>query len=273
MKLRIAFVVTSLGAGGAELMLLKLITALNKELFEPLVIVLAQRSPLADKLEKAGATVISLGARNSIFGVLAIAALVRATRAMRPRLIQGWMVHGNVAAAIVGWVLRLPVIWGVRHSQLLTGTEKLSTRLLEGLMARLSTIPVQIVYNSEQGRLSHQRLGYDTTRSVVVPNGFDLMEFAVDQDARHSFRTKYGIGPDGIAIGMVARYHPMKDHATFIAAAAILRRRRPEASFVLVGRGCGESNVALVDAVKEHGLWGSCLLLGERSDVRKIQRL
>ncbi len=62
---------------------------------------------------------------------------------------------------------------------------------------------------------------------VVIPNGFDTSLFVPDSGARSSVREELGLDRDTPLVGLVARYHPQKDHATFIQAAGILRSEMP----------------------------------------------
>lgn len=53
----------------------------------------------------------------------------------------------------------------------------------------------------------------------VVPLGFELDKFQEDKEAkRQAFRTKYQIADDEVAIGIVGRLVPIKNHAFFIKA-------------------------------------------------------
>ena len=62
----------------------------------------------------------------------------------------------------------------------------------------------------------------------------------------------------------------MKDHATFIRAAARLAETRPEARFVLVGRGTDSRDGALERWIAEAGITDRTRRLGERTDIAKI---
>jgi glycosyltransferase involved in cell wall biosynthesis len=66
---------------------------------------------------------------------------------------------------------------------------------------------------------------------------------------------------------LVARFDPLKDHRTFLRAAAMLRERWPDAHFVLVGQGVTESNEVLRETIAANGLRDRVHLLGERSDI------
>ncbi len=55
------------------------------------------------------------------------------------------------------------------------------------------------------------------TKTHVVPLGFDLQKFTQHQDEkRRSFREKYQIAADEIAIGIIGRLAPIKNHGQFI---------------------------------------------------------
>ena len=71
--------------------------------------------------------------------------------------------------------------------------------------------------------------------------------------------------------GLVARYHPQKDHATFVRAAGILHAEIPGVHFVLCGNGVTAGNRDLAEMIGEAGLEGTAHLLGQRADITRIQ--
>jgi glycosyltransferase involved in cell wall biosynthesis len=61
---------------------------------------------------------------------------------------------------------------------------------------------------------------------VIVPLGFDLMRFQSDiQGKRNIFRTQYHLEDDDIAIGIIGRLVPIKNHDLFLRAIKILKYR------------------------------------------------
>ena len=248
-------------------MLLKLVQRLDKNRFAVAIVVLSGHTKLAADLELAGADVVILGKPGWFGRLVGTLRVPRAVSRLRPDIVQGWMLHGNLAAQIAGCLSRIPVVWSVRHSRLTASNEKPLTRLLDSLMRHVSTLPVRIVYNSNEGRRHHERLGYDPSNSKVIPNGFDVVRFAIDDNARSHFRRVLDIGPNTVVIGMIARYHPIKDHSTFLQAASIVKQHWKNVRFVLVGSGCESRNAELREAVKRFQLAGCIDLLGERSDI------
>jgi glycosyltransferase involved in cell wall biosynthesis len=78
-----------------------------------------------------------------------------------------------------------------------------------------------------------------------------------------------GASESSVLVGIVARMHPMKDHETFLRAAAIIHEKRPDVQFVVAGRGTRESDV-LRGLILQMGL-GQCLhLIGERRDAPRL---
>jgi glycosyltransferase involved in cell wall biosynthesis len=105
----------------------------------------------------------------------------------------------------------------------------------------------------------------------VIPNGFDLSRFRPHAEARLRLRKHLGLASDAEVIGMIARFMPgEKDHATFLEAAARLRRRRAGVHFLLCGRGMSSDNVKLVAEISGRGLTESVHLLGERDDIPEV---
>ncbi len=63
----------------------------------------------------------------------------------------------------------------------------------------------------------------DANRFQVIPLGFDLNRFTENQEnKRRNFRAKYNIGDDEIAIGIVGRLVPIKNHELFLRGLKIV---------------------------------------------------
>jgi glycosyltransferase involved in cell wall biosynthesis len=73
----------------------------------------------------------------------------------------------------------------------------------------------------------------------VVPLGFDLDRFYNDQEEkRRKFRTEFGIGEDEIAIGIIGRLVPVKNHYLFLKGVAhLLQSSRKKIKAFIIGDG------------------------------------
>lgn len=234
--LRVTHVITGLNTGGAEMMLLKVVRAGSRNVSHEIVS-LGSCGSVGPQLEQAGANVYALDLKPGalpFFGGLRLANLLNH---LRPDVVQGWMYHGNLAAACarMGMIQRSPLCWSVRCSVNTSGTAKWLTRTVTKACALLSHRVSAIVYNSNVSRVEHQGVGYSDARAIVIPNGFDTLAFQPDAAARDSMRRKLAIPMGHDVVGLVARNHPMKDHATFLAAAVRVARERPNVTFVVAG--------------------------------------
>lgn len=73
----------------------------------------------------------------------------------------------------------------------------------------------------------------------MIPLGFDLRNFRENIDEkRASFRKKYLLDDDEIAIGIIGRLVPVKNHPLFLASAAsILKQTKKKVRFFVIGDG------------------------------------
>lgn len=73
----------------------------------------------------------------------------------------------------------------------------------------------------------------------VIPLGLDLDKFSINkEDKRAWFRNKYFIKDDEIAIGIIGRIVPIKNHSLFVAAAKrLLDQTDKKLKFIIIGDG------------------------------------
>ncbi len=101
---------------------------------------------------------------------------------------------------------------------------------------------------------------------VTISNGVDTRAFC-PADPRAA-RALLGIPEEGFHVGVVARLAAVKDHATLLAAFALLRKERPDAQLTLVGDG--PELAALRDRSRALDLAGSVHFAGVRRDVAAV---
>jgi glycosyltransferase involved in cell wall biosynthesis len=269
--IKIMHLITDLATGGAEVMLYKVLSCLDRSQFQNSVVSMTDRGSLGDKIETLQVPVFTLGLRRGIPDPRALFRLLRLLRAERPHILQTWLYHSDLLGLAAGRLARVPVVaWNTRCSDMdLREYPKLTSVVLR-ILVWLSRFPDVVIYNSNAGQLFHQCLGYQPRKSSVIPNGFDLDEFRPDPDARFWFRKELGLSPVAPLVGLVARYDPMKDHENFLRAAASVVKQRPGIHFVLVGRGVDGSNQGLITEIRNHNISLNLHLLGTRHDIRNI---
>lgn len=270
--MRIAHIITGLGVGGAETALARLLEAPASREHDSHVFSLTTAGPLAHRIEATGTPVTPLHMRPGMPSPLAILRLRRLLRDWQPDVIQSWMYHADLIASFCAG--RVPLVWGIRHSDLSPESHKRTTRLVAWLCARLShRIPRAILCNSHTSARMHAAIGYDASKIQVIPNGFDTDVFVPSEEARRSVRRELGLPEDAKLVGYVARFHVLKDHLTFFRAAAALHREMPEVHFVLAGKDIDHNNPTIAGWLNEldsPGLRECIHLLGPREDIPRL---
>jgi glycosyltransferase involved in cell wall biosynthesis len=269
--MRVMHVITGLSTGGAETMLLKLLSAASGSM-EHVVVSLGDEGTIGPRIAALGVPVHCLGLRRNAPNPFRALSILPLARRIGPQLIQGWMYHGNLMASMAALALRHkpPVLWNIRQTVYDLRRERWLTAKFIRLGARLSSRPAAIIYNSQTSATQHESLGYGAEKRVIIPNGFDYQLLRPDEAARKAVRTELGIADDTVLVGLVARYHPMKDHVGFLQAAAMIARSYPQTRFVLAGAGVSSTQPELVKAIQQNELWDCVMLLGERSDIPRL---
>jgi glycosyltransferase involved in cell wall biosynthesis len=198
--------------------------------------------------------------------------LIHTINMLKPDLIQGWMYHGNLAAQIVSifYSQKIPVFWNIQHSVYSLAYEKRMTANIIKLCALLSRFSSKIIYVSKIGRLQHEGLGYCVDKGCVIPNAADTSLFVPSIEARLAVRKELSLPDQTFLIGLICRYHPMKDHANFLQAAAILLKDYPDVHFILVGTDVDRKNQELHQLIQKLGIANRIHLLGERQDIAQL---
>ena len=269
-RIKILHVITGLDLAGSQMMLVNLVRSMSRERFDNVVVSLQDGGPRRSELEALGIPVFSLGVGRGVPNPWGLIRLLRLLRRERPDVVQSWLYHADLLGLVGARMSRGPVCaWNIRTSEMDMTRYSMVSRLVLGSLSWLSQYPDVVVVNSEAGRKLHESLGFRPRRWELIPNGFDLDRFRPDSGARERLRQQLG-APNSFLIGLVARYDPMKDHRTFLEAAARFVERRPDTRFVLAGGEIDKDNLQLTGLVHDLGLSGSVDLLGERADIESV---
>lgn len=268
----IMHVITELNVGGAEVMLAKLLPAMDPDRFSHSVLSLQNKGPIGSQIEKLGVPVHELNLHRPFFSIYGLFKLRTILSLENPDLIQGWMYHGNLVASLFRSIhlYQRPVIWNIRCSLNNLKQEKFLTQMAILAGSRLSRSATGILYNSHVSANQHAAIGYFSGKAHIVPNGFDLNRFKPNTHFRHKLRSELRVPEAGILIGLIARYHPMKDHENFLKAASLMARERENVRFLMLGRGVDNPSSGLEQLIASLGLKHRVSCLGERMDIESF---
>jgi len=271
--MRILHVITGLGTGGAEASLYKLLAQLPNWSGTTAVVSLGDEGTIGPKIRGLGVEVYALDLRAGLSGTRTLARLLKLAGQLKPRIVQGWMYHGNLAASAIGEVVlkRAGVAWNVRQGLDGLRKEKRMTRWAIRAGRLLSARPEAIVYNGVRARQQHEAFGFVSSKSLVIPNGVDVERFAPQGERGEALRNRLGIPTEALVVGHVARRHPMKDHERFLRVTVRLAHFVPDVHFILSGRGVSTEDEEIA-SILTPSVRCRFHFLGERSDVPDLMR-
>jgi glycosyltransferase involved in cell wall biosynthesis len=269
-RIKVLHIITGLSLGGAEMTLLRLLGHIDKSTFDSKVISLISIGSVGEKIERLGIPVLTLGMRRDRPNPIYLWKLYKIIKCEKPDLIQTWMYHADLLGGITAAINKIPVIWNIRHTLLDIAGNKLSTRFVAKVCAHLSyRVPSEIVCCARAAIEEHQRYGYDESKLLLIPNGFDL-EVLRPADNKELLKERLNLDSETLLVGMVGRFYPQKDHKNLTAAAEIVLREISNVKFVLCGQGIDWHNEVLAGYIREHGLEKDFILLGPREDIQEI---
>jgi glycosyltransferase involved in cell wall biosynthesis len=271
--IRLCFLIRQLNTGGAQRQLVTLLEGLDSSQFAVTLITFYDGGRFRDQVRDMPHleyVCIDKRSRWDVFGFMG--RLLHELRCRRPHVLHGYLATSNLLAVVLKpWLQGTRIVWGIRGSYMdfsqYEWTERLLFRL-ECLCARFADL---VISNSEAGRKHCLAHGFSNKRIVVIPNGIDTDQFQPDEDARRQVREAWGVGTSEHLIGLVGRLDPIKDHATFLQAAAQLVLERSDVRFVCIGDGPADYSAQLQAQGTALGLAEKLIWAGARSDMSAVQ--
>ena len=271
MKKRVVFIIRDLNYGGAQRQLVTLVKAMDKESFDVTLLYFYSGGLLLKDLKDSGCRIICLE-KQERWDVLGFFwRFFHHLKRINPDVLHGYLGESNIVTMFLKpFFPSTRIIWGIRESNIPPGRYGLLGRLLSQLQRFLSSFTDLIIVNSHAGKdycLSH---GFAPDKMVVISNGIDTERFQPDSEAGAKVRSEWGISEKIILIGLVGRLDPMKDHPTFLKAAALVCKEREDVHFVCVGIGPQHYTLELQQLTNEFGISEKVIWAGGRSDMPTV---
>ena len=259
--------IRDLGYAGAQRQLVALANGLKAEGHDVTVICF-YGGPLQADLEAANVRVVGLEKRHRWDVLGFFKRLVIGVIQARPQVFYSFLAESNLMAVLLKPLMRgAKIIWGLRDSETDSALYGWVGKTVFALGCKLSGVPDKIIANSYCGACYYSALGFPAENISVVHNGIDSGRFRPDSEARKRLRAELGVADDEVLFGLVGRLNPIKDHATFFKAAAMVRGK---ARFLCVGGGTGSYADSVRTMASELNL-GSRLLWSEaRGDMEAV---
>lgn len=108
----------------------------------------------------------------------------------------------------------------------------------------------------------------DKRKYTFVQNGLEVDKYVYNKDTRTKIRKQLNFTDNDFIVGHVGRFESQKNHRFMIEMFEILSREDLSARLVLIGVGNLKSKIEAL--VKEKGLEGKVLFLGEQENINEL---
>jgi glycosyltransferase involved in cell wall biosynthesis len=166
----------------------------------------------------------------------------RLIRDFKPDVVHTHAAKSGAIGRLAAAACKVPVVVHTFHGHVFHsyfGTAKTQAFIqIERYLARRSS-GIIAISELQKAELADKYRICPSSKINIIPLGFDLDRFSTDvAPKRAAFRKRYDIADDEIAIGIVGRIVPVKNHALFVVAAAkALGKTSQKLRFIIVGDG------------------------------------
>jgi len=271
--MKILHVINSLGNGGAESVLKRLV--LNDHLNEHIIIQLISDNFYKKVLEEKNIKVYYISERLNLLFFIKIFKLPFLYIKIKPDVIQTWMYHSNIIGGLFAFcIFKKKIFWNIRHSNF-PNKIKLKYKLILSISSFLSHfIPKKIIYCSKVSEKYHTEYGFSKYKSNLIYNGFEDLFFKIDKNFKKNFSIKYKLN-NNIIFGCVGRWHDQKDHKNLFKALSILKKFQKEIKFklILIGKKISLENSELNNLINTYNLKNDIIIVEETNFIQNIYSL
>jgi glycosyltransferase involved in cell wall biosynthesis len=257
--MRIVYLLTSLGMGGAERQALAIAERMRER--GHAVAVFTLRPRLREEWPTT-LPVFRLGMSRNPFSV--IAGLFRAQRYLRdlrPGLIHSHGFHANIAARLLGLVLPSSAVISTIHNIYEGGSLRMFCYRVTDPLARRTTAVSRAV--ADRFIALH---AVPARKCAAMLNGVDLAELSPDPECRLRARDALGAGTEFIWLA-AGRLAPAKDYPNLLCAFAQFRASFAQAKLWIAGEGTAAERERLQGLAVRMGIAEAVQWLGLRRDL------
>lgn len=228
-RMNVLYIGASSEIGGAENSLRVLLKGLNKELFQPTV-VLPLDGPFAKSVTDLDIELLitplsPLKSRNPVPYLMTVRRLAKLMKTKRIDLVHCNQDVCNQYAVPAARLNRIPIVC---HTRTIIPEKRAFQRTFLGF----SDVLIAISRNVAASYTPYTR---KPQRVMVIPNGVDLMEFSPSPLRRDHSRRELHVAHGTYLMGLLGRIIPQKGHHVMVQALARLAKTHPNTCLVVAG--------------------------------------
>jgi glycosyltransferase involved in cell wall biosynthesis len=258
-RVRVLYLSHAFMVGGAEEMVLNLVRHLPADRYEPMVCAIHEPGPVGSEIAATGVPFRALGLVPGLRDPLAVAALYRYVREIRPDIVHTFLLTASLYGRLASIAARVPIVIGTevniyqrkrRHHVI---AERLLMAGTDSVVASAASVKAFYV----------NQIGAAASRVDVIYNAVDF-DMLRTTESPAAIRAALGVPAGAITAGVIARLTDQKGHAVLLDALAAT----PDlAALHLVVIGDGPLRAALEAQAARLALSSRVHFLGARRDL------
>ncbi len=276
-RIKVVHLIHGLNMGGAETLVKNYALLMNKDRFDVTVVSLERlNSPYEKTLEDAGIPVIylrermMLGSKKGLFSkVLNHYGLYfevsKVLHSLEPDILH---VHLELNEYVL--FSHLPQRTCIFYTNHHTTSRWMEDRKdIKAMRKIIRKYPTRIIALTDEMKDEINAL-FNVDNTAVLNNGIDLSLYDRPID-RSQKRSALGIPEGAFIIVHVGRFNAIKNHRFLISVFDEIKKKKPEAFLLMVGRGETEDEIS--EELKRKHLENSALILRDREDVPELLKM
>lgn len=260
--MKIIYLITSLGMGGAE----KVVTNLADEMVNlghqvTLVYLVGDAIVMPNSTD---VDIIFLDLKKN--PLVAFLNFIKILKLRKPDVVHSHMYHANVFSRLSRLFSPFPKLISTSHSNFEGGVIRM---LIYALTSPLVTISTNVSEEAKKQLVKSGAVRKD--KMIVVNNCIDTNKFKSNENYRAFYRKEFDLSQNDICLLAVGRFHPAKDYATLIKVFNQLCFKEKNIKLFIIGDG--ELRASIEAQIRVLGLENKITLLGVRHDIPQLMNM
>ncbi|MBR4295437.1 MAG: glycosyltransferase [Clostridia bacterium] len=259
--MKILHVLSDTNIGGAGILLLNCLRHFDRSEFD-IKVVLPRDAELVDRVKDLGYDVIEMKyGHDASYEKAATRELKKIFFSERPDIVH---THSSLSARIAAKKCRVPLIFQTHHCAVVPPKYKTVFPFKNAFGAINNYLSDKIIATAEAAEDILVMQGTKRSKIITIANGSEPLRRTSDTE-KSALRKSLGLTDSNFVFSMIARLEPVKDHRTFIFAAAEAARTHENLRFLIVGKGSLEDSLRSLAA--DCGISDKVIFAGFSSDV------
>jgi glycosyltransferase involved in cell wall biosynthesis len=256
--------ITGLNTGGAEMMLYKTVTHMDKSKYRSIVVSMLPEGRISGMLREQNNEVYSLRMKNKFPNPLVLFKLVSLLRKEKPLILHSYMFHADLLGRIAGKLAGVPIIISSIRN------ENIGGKWRERLLGMSDFMVDRVTAVCRAAGLKQVAAGTTSANKLqVIYNGIELQKYPPRSDElRRAVRQEWNIPDHHRVLMNVGRLERQKNQAGLLESFSDLLLREPDCTLLIAGDGGLRGE--LEDKAKQLGISNNVVFTGICKDIPRM---